>query len=297
MAERKSPIKYFLCGGLGGLLGVSLGYPMDTIKVRLQTMPPPKPGEAPIYAGMIDCIRKTIKMDGVNGLFRGILAPLVVAAPVNAINFFGFGIAKKLIEKDHTHIHTVPELFAAGGFAGVFASVFVAPSEHIKCLLQLHDNDSARPKYKGAVDCFKKLYAEGGIKNVYKGTGATILRDIPATGMFFMSYETLKETIVPENASGAHNMLGTVFAGGFAGSMYWLIGMPADVLKTRYQTAPTGTYTGVRDVFRKLMATEGVKGLYHGLTPVLVRAFPVNALTFVGFEIGLKLCNWLIPDL
>ncbi|CAB3232906.1 unnamed protein product [Arctia plantaginis] len=297
MKEKKSPLKYFICGGIGGLLGVSLGYPMDTIKVRLQTMPVPKPGEETIYTGMIDCARKTIKMDGVKGLFRGILAPLAVAAPVNAVNFFGFGIAKKLIEKDSDHIHSMSELFAAGTFAGLVTSVLVGPSEHIKCLLQLHDDNSSNPKYSGAVDCCKKLYAEGGIKNVFKGTGATILRDIPAAGTFFMSYETLKEILVPENASGAYDMLATIFSGGCAGCLYWLVGMPADVLKTRYQTAPPGKYKNVRDVFRKLMATEGPSGLYHGLAPVLVRAFPVNALTFVGFEIGLKVCNWVIPDL
>jgi hypothetical protein len=41
--------KQFVAGGVGGASLVLVGQPLDTIKVRLQTMPTPKAGEAPLY--------------------------------------------------------------------------------------------------------------------------------------------------------------------------------------------------------------------------------------------------------
>ncbi|CAB3232905.1 unnamed protein product [Arctia plantaginis] len=298
MSEKNSPRKYFVCGGFGGLFQITVGYPMDTIKVRLQAMPLPKPGEPPLYTGTIDCVVKSVRTNGFKSLYRGMSTPLIFAGPINALNFCGFYLGKEIFESDPDNVHSMPELFAAGSISGIIASILTAPSEHVKCLLQAQDASGPHPKYKGSIDCFKQLYAEGGIKNIYKGTLATILRDVPAAGMYFMSYVAIKDVIVQQDASAGNKLMCTIFAGGFAGTCYWLVGMPADVLKTRLQSTPTGTYpNGVRDVFKRLMAIEGPSALYVGLTPVMIRAFPANAATFVGFELGLKLYDWIMPDL
>lgn len=74
--------------------------------------------------------------------------------------------------------------------------------------------------------------------------------------------------------------------------------MPADVLKSRLQTAAPGTYpNGIRDVFRELMRNEGPMALYKGVTPVMLRAFPANAACFIGFEIAMKFLNYAAPNL
>ena len=59
--------------------------------------------------------------------------------------------------------------------AGVFTTVIMAPGERIKCLLQIQA-DSGKKQYAGPVDCAKQLYKQGGIRSVYKGTAATLLR-------------------------------------------------------------------------------------------------------------------------
>ena len=41
-------------------------------------------------------------------------------------------------------------------------------------------------------DCAKQLFREGGIRNVYKGTVLTLMRDVPASGCYFGIYEVLK---------------------------------------------------------------------------------------------------------
>lgn len=83
-----------------------------------------------------------------------------------------------------------------------------------------------------------------------------------------------------------------------AGIANWSIGMPQDVLKSRLQTAPEGTYPGgLRDVFRTLMKNEGPMALYKGFVPVMCRAVPANAACFVGLELCMNFLTHIAPNL
>lgn len=298
MSENKSPIKYFISGGFGGICTVVAGHPLDTIKVRLQTMPLPAPGTEPLYRGTYDCASKTIQREGFRGLYRGMSAPIAGVAPIFAMSFFGFGLGKRLQQSSPDEKLSNVQLFAAGAFSGIFTTSIMAPGERIKCLLQVQQGGTAPQKYNGMVDCAKQLYKEGGIRSIYKGAFATLLRDIPASGLYFLTYEYVKEVAAKElGTEGSRGLIGTILAGGSAGVANWLIGMPADVLKSRLQTAPAGTYTGIRDVFAELMRKEGPLALYKGVTPVMLRAFPANAACFIGFEICMNFLNYVAPNL
>jgi hypothetical protein len=80
-----------------------------------------------------------------------------------------------------------------------------------------------------------------------------------------------------------------MFSGGFAGMFGWAIAMPFDVPKTnvqaRYDTKVVGSYF---PEFVKIARQRGIVGLYSGLLPTLVRAFPANAALFLGVETGKK---------
>lgn len=299
MSENRSPIKYFLSGGFGGICTVISGHPLDTIKVRLQTMPLPASGELPLYSGTYDCAKRTIQREGFRGLYKGMSAPIVGVAPIFAMSFFGFGLGKRLQQKTPEEVLSNTQLFAAGAFSGIFTTSVMAPGERIKCLLQIQQGGNAPQKYSGMADCAKKLYKEGGIRSIYKGTFATLLRDVPASGMYFLTYDYIKAECTAKTGveGGSMGLLITIFAGGMAGIANWAIGMPADVLKSRLQTAPAGTYNGIRDVFSELMKKEGPLALYKGVTPVMLRAFPANAACFIGLEVCMKALNIVAPNL
>jgi len=290
-----NPIEYFICGGFGGICTVVVGHPLDTIKVRLQTMPIPKPGEQALYAGTWDCMKKTVTKEGVRGLYKGMGAPLAGVAPIFAISFMGYGVGKQIFGPSKKgERFTTTQYFLAGAFSGIFTTSIMAPGERIKCLLQIQQS-SATKLYNGPVDCAVKLYKQGGIKSIYRGSVATIMRDVPASGLYFLTYEALKNYMTDYGKKEV-GILGTIFAGGMAGISNWLIGMPADVLKSRLQTAPEGKYpNGVRDVASDLLRKEGPLALYKGIVPVLLRAFPANAACFVGFELCRKFLNYIFP--
>uniref|UniRef100_A0AC35TZX6 Congested-like trachea protein n=1 Tax=Rhabditophanes sp. KR3021 TaxID=114890 RepID=A0AC35TZX6_9BILA len=284
-------IKSFIAGGVGGSCTVAVGHPFDTVKVRLQTMAKPLPGERPLFTGAGDCVRQTVAKEGFFALYRGMAAPLVGVAPLFAVFFGGCSIGKWLQTTHEGQEMTFAQNFNSGAIAGVMTTVVMVPGERIKCLLQVQNTSVNAVKYDGPVDAFKKIYKQGGIRSIYRGTFATLLRDIPASGAYLSVYELLKRKFAGENrqtlSPGA-----TLAAGGFAGMANWAVCIPADVMKSRLQTAPEGKYPdGIRGVFREIIREEGPKGLFKGFTPVMLRAFPANAACFFGYELTMNGLN------
>jgi len=302
------------------------GQPFDTVKVRLQT----QPADNPIYRGAWDCVKQTVSKEGVTGLYKGMGAPLVGVAPIFALSFMGFGLGKKLQQKEGETLG-VKELALAGALSGFMTTVIMAPGERIKCILQVQQAATGPPKYAGPIDVVKSLYKEGGIKSIFRGSAATCMRDVPASAAYFASYELIQRALAPNGDRYKVNnkilqarisvttyvlaykkqitnnyetvptrsqlsVLNTVMAGGLAGICNWLVAIPPDVLKSRLQAAPEGTYTGAMDVFRKLMKNEGPRSLYKGAVPVLLRAFPANAFCFLGYEVAMYGLNKVVPD-
>lgn len=91
MSKRDSPArilaKDLIAGCFGGIGIVAVGHPFDTIKVhilRSQLHLAPlmlhvsrlRIRSNPIYTGMSDCIKKTLKWEGVGGLYKGFISPL-----------------------------------------------------------------------------------------------------------------------------------------------------------------------------------------------------------------------------
>jgi len=91
----KSLVKDTFAGGAGGACLVLVGHPLDTIKVRIQTMVV-VPGQPPPFNGLVACAMKTIRSEGFLGLYRGMLAPLTGVVPMYSLCFFGYGIGKKI---------------------------------------------------------------------------------------------------------------------------------------------------------------------------------------------------------
>jgi solute carrier family 25 carnitine/acylcarnitine transporter 20/29 len=184
------------------------------------------------------------------------------------------------------------QIMFAGGFSAVPTTLVMAPGERIKCLLQIQAQAIARgePKqYDGMGDCAKKLYRTGGLSSVFRGWEATLLRDVPGSIGYFGGFEAIKRGLTPAGQDPSElNAFRTFVAGGFAGIFNWTIAIPADVIKSRIQTAPEGTYKGIVDCYQHLMKEEGAAALFKGIGPALARAFPANAACFLGVEFSKK---------
>lgn len=106
-----------------------------------------------------------------------------------------------------------------------------------------------------------------GLAGLYKGLGATLLRDVPFSIVYFPLFANLNNLGFNElagKASFAHSFM----SGCAAGSIAAVTVTPLDVLKTRIQTLRKGlgedSYSGIRDCARKLWIQEGPSAFMKG---------------------------------
>jgi len=289
MANKNNLVKDFLAGGVGGMCLVFSGHPLDTIKVRIQTMTV-VPGQPPPYSGTWDCAVKTVRQGGLMALYKGMAAPLIGVTPMYALCFWGYGIGKKIFcDADAFDKLKLMQIGMAGATSALFTTPILAPGERAKCYLQVQTDG----QFKGPSEVMKHLYKTGGIASVNRGFMATLLRDGIASFFYFSTYEFLKRKFTKEGKKGP-STLGILCAGGFAGMANWVFAIPIDMMKSKLQVAPDGKYPhGIRSVFREVIAKEGITSLYRGFAPVMIRAFPANAACFLGIETAYKILNWI----
>lgn len=282
--------KSFIAGGFGGVCAVLVGHPFDLTKTRIQTAAPG------VYSGALDVVKKTLARDGIMGMYRGMVPPLVGVTPIFAVSFWAYDAAKQLIltltPKRSSQALSTAELAAAGFLSAVPTTLVMAPVERAKVLLQIQGQGGSDQKYRGVLDVMRHLYKEGGIRSIFRGTAATLARDGPGSAAYFAAYEVTKKSLTPVGSSPADLNLGAVIlAGGTAGVAMWTLAIPPDVLKSRIQSAPSGTYSGILDCARKTIAQDGLHALWKGFGPAMARAFPANAATFLGVEASRHLMN------
>jgi len=292
----ESALKSFLSGGVGGVCAVLVGHPLDLVKVRIQT------GDG---GSTMQVLRSSFAQGGVRGLYRGVSAPMLSVAPCFAVSFWGYDMGKRFVSYFNTNDEpnrpsnlSVTQLCIAGFLSAIPMTAIMAPTERIKCLLQVQANEVAKGgkgKYSGIRDCATQLFKEGGIRSIYKGTFVTILRDGPGSAAYFGVYELAKREISRAQGlePGDLSPVAVLTAGGLAGMGCWIVQIPADTIKSRYQTAPEGMYNGLFDVYKKLISDEGPAGLFRGLRPALLRAFPANAACFYGMEVARRALSFM----
>ncbi|KAG2225557.1 hypothetical protein INT45_013668 [Circinella minor] len=257
------------------------------VKVRLQTQKAQTK-----YKGTWDCFVSTVRQEKIFGLYKGMASPAAGVAVVNALVFGSFDWLIKLQEKHGVNAQSdisfgrpiqqpsLLQIMGAGIGAGIITSFVTCPMELAKVQLQ---NQTLSTTMKGPIDCLAQIYKRRGVRGCFTGMAPTVLREL-SFGPYFVTYECISRLSGNRNITGPE----VIFAGGIAGMMAWCSTYPADVIKTRIQASP-GEYKGMIDCARRCYQSEGIRIMFRGLLPTLLRAFPSNAATFVAYTWTMKM--------
>lgn len=173
-----------VAGTMGNCVGIVIGQPLDTVKVRLQA----EPG---LYSGPLDCFWKTVRHEGVSALWKGVMPPVLGNAPMGGLLFFGYGQSGRTIEE---YFGALPDgaisywrVATCAMAGGTLATLATTPVELIKCKLQVQHGSLksaaaavAVPQYSGVLDCARQLVRAKGLRGLYSGFAITSFRDVPA---------------------------------------------------------------------------------------------------------------------
>jgi solute carrier family 25 carnitine/acylcarnitine transporter 20/29 len=167
----------------------------------------------------------------------------------------------------------------------------VAPIELVKVRLQIQNESKANAYYKGVLDCINKTFKENGIKGLYKGTVATILREVPAYAGQFGGYYYAKKFMANYRKKEIVQLgnLDLMICGAIGGYFCWQFSYPQDVIKTVLQV----NYDGFKSRFydggffecgKLIYANQGFMGFWRGYLPCTIRALVANSVLFAAYE-------------
>eukprot|EP01018_Ginkgo_biloba_P006354 Gb_41789 [translate_table: standard] len=232
----------------------------------------------PDNIGAMDALRQTVAENGARGLYKGMGAPLATVAALNAVLFTARGQMEILVRKEPGLPLSVSDQIKCGAVAGMVVSFIACPTELVKCRLQAQSNlaivgtsglgSAAAVKYDGPIDVARQvLRSEGSVRGFFKGMIPTFCREVPGNALLFGIYEGLKQFMAGGHDTSQLGRGALLTAGGVACASFWVFVYPTDVVKSVIQVDDfrETKYSGTLDALRKIMSSEGLKGLYKGM--------------------------------
>ncbi|GAQ90610.1 mitochondrial substrate carrier family protein [Klebsormidium nitens] len=286
-----------LAGGLAGGFTNATLHPLDTVKTKLQTK-----GGTALYTGAWDVVRKVLAKQGIRGFYRGLPAAVVGSIPSSAVYFGTYELGKELLLRLPAFANNrlaVPPFAAAVG--NIASSAILVPKELVKQRLQAGVAGTA-----GGV--LASIVREEGVKGLYRGYSAALLRNVPSNVISFSTFEYLKAGWLAGSGDAELQPWQSLLSGAVAGMLSAAATTPLDVVKTRLmtearqavsRTGATGkvaeavakaqfvsafTPSGVVSTLRQISAEEGFKGLVRGAGPRIVYGGCFSAMGFLSFE-------------
>ncbi|GMT04487.1 hypothetical protein PENTCL1PPCAC_26661, partial [Pristionchus entomophagus] len=175
----------FLVGNLvaGGGAGVAtflIIYPLDFTRTRL-AIDMGRSKESREFRGLMDCIAKIVKADGVKGLYIGLLPSLQYILLYRGAYYGLFDFAKPFASKDGKDLGFA-RAFAVGQVSTLVAAMTSYPLDTVRRRLMMQAGKKEL-LYKGSIDCAKQIYLHEGYRaffhgafvNVVRGTGAALV--------------------------------------------------------------------------------------------------------------------------
>ncbi|XP_020488079.1 solute carrier family 25 member 47-A [Labrus bergylta] len=276
----------FVSGSFAGACGVAVGYPLDTVKVRIQTQKQ--------FTGVWQCAAATFSKEGVHGFFKGMSLPLTTITMTSSVVFGTYRNCLQCLSQSRGACpNTKLDVFVSGLAAGIAQISVMSPGDIVKVRLQCQTESKRKGanmpklKYNGPVHCLLSIIKEEGFKGLYRGVLPLMLRDGPSYATYFLTYTTICEWLT-DSSKKRPDWGGVMLAGGLAGMVGWTIGTPMDVIKARLQmdgTRETRRYKGFYHCITETVRVEGAGVFFRSLGINCLRAFPVNMVVFLTYEV------------
>ncbi|KAL6128361.1 hypothetical protein ACLB2K_071716 [Fragaria x ananassa] len=264
-----SVLRSALAGGLACALSTSLLHPVDTIKTRVQASSLTFP----------EIISKLPQI-GVLGLYRGSVPAILGQFSSHGLRTGIFEASKLLLINVAPTLPDIQVQSLASFCSTLLGTAVRIPCEVLKqrCQAGLFDN---------AGQALVGTWHQDGLKGFFRGTGATLCREVP----FYVAGMGL----YAESKKGAQKFLGrelepweTIVVGALSGGLAAVVTTPFDVMKTRMMTAPQGRPVSMSLVAYSILRHEGPLGLFKGAVPRFFWIAPLGAMNFAGYELARK---------
>ncbi|KAF2134537.1 mitochondrial carrier [Dothidotthia symphoricarpi CBS 119687] len=281
----------FVAGGVAGAVSRTVVSPLERLKILFQVQ---SVGRNEYKMSVPKALAKMWREEGWRGFMAGNGTNCIRIVPYSAVQFSAYNVYKGFFEKEPGGPLDAYQRLLCGGLAGITSVTCTYPLDIVRTRLSIQSASFASlkkdtgHKLPGMWELLVTMYkTEGGFPALYRGIIPTVAGVAPYVGLNFMVYEIARTRFTREGQKDP-SAVGKLAAGAVSGAVAQTITYPFDVLRRRFQVNTMSgmgyQYSGVFDAIRQIVKTEGVKGMYKGIVPNLLKVAPSMASSWLSFE-------------
>ncbi|RZC89008.1 hypothetical protein C5167_030701 [Papaver somniferum] len=180
-------------GGAAGASSLFFVYSLDYARTRLanDSKAAKKGGGERQFNGLVDVYKKTLKSDGIAGLYRGFNISCVGIIVYRGLYFGMYDSLKPVLPQKMQDSFFAS--FALGWVITNGAGLASYPIDTVRRRMMMTSGEAV--KYKSSFDAFSQIMKNEGAKSLFKGAGANILRAIAGAGVL-AGYDKLQMIVL-----------------------------------------------------------------------------------------------------
>ncbi|KAK2594229.1 Mitochondrial oxaloacetate carrier protein [Conoideocrella luteorostrata] len=276
----------FIAGGIAACGAVTATHPFETVKIRMQLQGElQSKGHQPHhYRGPLHGVGIIVKNEGLRGIYRGLGTAYIYQILLNGCRL-GFydpmrkGLATLFLKNENAQNLGI-NIFC-GAFSGILGAAAGSPFFLVKTRLQSYSPFlpvGTQHQYRNAFDGLSQIYRLEGVRGLYRGIGAAMIRTGFGSSVqlptYFLAKRRLMRHAGMEEGPALH--LSSSAVSGFVVCCFM---HPPDTIMSRLYNQNGNLYEGVFDCLGKTIRTEGFFAIYKGFLPHLARILPHTILT------------------
>lgn len=276
-------------GAAGGVSAISVFYPLNIVRTKLQTDDPNKPARS-----MAAVTQEIIESDGIPGLFTGWWGQVVALGTSNFVYFYMYNMLKVIVQKKTNATITPAVNLAVGAVAGVVNVLATTPLWMVCTQLAVQAKQGSKEggaePYAGMWDGLTRCYKAEGIDGLWKGLGPNLALVSNPTIHFFV-YERVRiiAAKIAAKRGSPINSLEFFAMGAIAKAVATVLTYPIQIAQSQLRNDRKGKdgkrkYTGSVDCLMKIYATAGLGGWFRGMGAKLWQTVLTAAFQFMTYE-------------
>ncbi|KAI7878277.1 mitochondrial carrier [Lichtheimia hyalospora FSU 10163] len=286
-------VAHALSGAGGGIVSMALTYPLVSISSRLQVQKSDQDQEA--YKNTMDAFVKILAKEGPKGLYAGLSSGVFGIAVTNGVYYYCYEAVKAVFEKakGKGKPMSTAESMLSGAIAGSAVVLATHPIWTVNTRLTVRKGvDSEKSKKDNAFAVGMQILQKEGIAGLYSGVMAALVLVINPIIQYTV-FEQVKNKISKMKALSNFDFF---LLGAFSKLCATGITYPYIVVKSRMQVSQNADerYTSIWDGFKKIIANEGVGGLYKGISSKIVQSVLTAAFLFMAKEMLFDWAVWVL---
>ena len=194
----------FIAGGIAACGAVTATHPFETVKIRLQLQGELQAKDVMVkqYKGVFHGVGVIIKNEGFRGIYRGLGSAYVYQTLLNGCRL-GFyeplrAATTKLVFNDAA-VQSLGVNVFSGAASGVLGAMIGSPFFLVKTRLQSYSPFlpvGTQHQYRNAIDGMSQIYRAEGVRGLYRGMGAAMVRTGAGSSVQLPTYFFAKRRLI-----------------------------------------------------------------------------------------------------